>query len=205
MTDNHDASVMGLLFKLFQKTGSSTWHRRTVDWLLVYIMTEVAVTPHNIRQGRSAISLMSSYQSVVQALVSLKNRGDGTRLTVLSQKQKKYDPFKRTVTSQLTRDYLSLDDELSTVNVILRSKITGLESLRAAVVAAEEQSFRSHQKVDDTSQKPNNPTGESAIERLDWALANLHEAHQLGTRLLEETKGSIESVSIDDVRSVVKC
>ena len=34
------------------------------------VMTEVAVTPHNIRQGGSAVSVMSAYRSVVQNRVS---------------------------------------------------------------------------------------------------------------------------------------
>lgn len=71
ITDNHDASALGFLFKIFQKTGSRTWHRRTVEWLLVYIATEIAATPHNIRGGRNAVSVMSTYQAVVCNLVSV--------------------------------------------------------------------------------------------------------------------------------------
>jgi hypothetical protein len=70
MHDNHDASVTGLMYKLFKHTGSSTWHRRTVDWFLIYLLTEVVIVPHNIRQGRSELSFMSAYQTVVQKLVS---------------------------------------------------------------------------------------------------------------------------------------
>jgi hypothetical protein len=80
ITDNHDASVIGFMYKLFEHTGSSLWHRKTVDWFLVYLLTEVVIVPHNIRQGRSEISLMSAYQSVVQNLVSAEKMFRGKRV-----------------------------------------------------------------------------------------------------------------------------
>lgn len=36
----------------------------------MYLVTEVAVTPHNIRQGYSVPSLMDAYDSIVHELVS---------------------------------------------------------------------------------------------------------------------------------------
>lgn len=77
ITDNYDASVIGFMYKLFENTGSSSWHRRTVDWFLVYLLTEVVIVPHNIRQGRSELSLMSAYQTVVQKLVGAENPCSG--------------------------------------------------------------------------------------------------------------------------------
>lgn len=68
--DNDDASAIGHAFEAFAETGTSTWHRKTVEWFLVYLITEVGVTPHNIRQGHNAISVVSAYQHVVQDLVS---------------------------------------------------------------------------------------------------------------------------------------
>lgn len=37
----------------------------------VYLITEIGVTPHNIRQGFNAPSLEHAYQSVIQDLVSI--------------------------------------------------------------------------------------------------------------------------------------
>lgn len=39
--------------------------------LQVYLITEIGVTPHNIRQGFNAPSLDHAYQSVIQDLVSI--------------------------------------------------------------------------------------------------------------------------------------
>lgn len=37
----------------------------------IYLITEIGVTPHNIRQGFNAPSLEHAYQSVIQDLVSI--------------------------------------------------------------------------------------------------------------------------------------
>lgn len=69
--ESEEASVLGFLFKRFEKSGTRDWREPTVEWLLSYILTEFAVTPHTIRQGRNAIMMTSAYQSVVESLVSL--------------------------------------------------------------------------------------------------------------------------------------
>jgi hypothetical protein len=68
--ESEEASVIGFLLKRFAKSGTRTWHQPTVEWFLVYLLTELAATPHTIRQGRNASSLISAYQQVVQDLVS---------------------------------------------------------------------------------------------------------------------------------------
>ena len=67
--DNEEASALGLMFQLFEGSGTATWHRKTVEWFLVYLITELAVTPHNIRQGCNAVSILNAYQGIVQGLV----------------------------------------------------------------------------------------------------------------------------------------
>lgn len=63
------ASATAQVFLEFSETGTQTWFRKTVEWFLVYLITEVAVTPHNIRQGYSVPSLMDAYDSIVHELV----------------------------------------------------------------------------------------------------------------------------------------
>jgi hypothetical protein len=67
--DNEDASALGFMLQLFEGSGTATWHRKTVEWFLVYLITELAVTPHNIRQGCNAVSILNAYQGIVQGLV----------------------------------------------------------------------------------------------------------------------------------------
>lgn len=68
--ENEDSSGMGFLWERFAKTGTRDWPEKTVEWLLTYILTEFAATPHTIRQGRNAITITSAYQAVVEQLVS---------------------------------------------------------------------------------------------------------------------------------------
>jgi hypothetical protein len=68
--ESEEATVLGFLFKRFAQTGTQDWNKRTVEWFLVYILTEFAVTPHTIRQGRNAVMLSSAYQIEVEKLVS---------------------------------------------------------------------------------------------------------------------------------------
>ena len=68
--ENPDTSCLAHVAECFLDSGVSRWHRKTVEWLIVYILTEAAVTPHNIRQGRNSISLLTAYQDLAKQLVS---------------------------------------------------------------------------------------------------------------------------------------
>lgn len=37
MFDNDDANALGHVFQAFAQQGTSTWHRRTMEWFLVRI------------------------------------------------------------------------------------------------------------------------------------------------------------------------
>jgi hypothetical protein len=68
--DCEDTSVLGYLFKRFEQNGTRYWPEKTVEWFLVYLLTELAVTPHSIRQGNHAMSLITAYERVLERLVS---------------------------------------------------------------------------------------------------------------------------------------
>lgn len=70
MSDS-DVSVLAHIAENFVSSGTSRWHYPTVEWLVVYILTEAAVVPHNIRQGRNSTSLLTAYQDIARELVSL--------------------------------------------------------------------------------------------------------------------------------------
>jgi hypothetical protein len=72
ITSNHNASVVGYVMKHFESKGTSTpgqWHMATVEWLLVHIITEVGVTPHNFREGRNIGGIMEAYEDILRELV----------------------------------------------------------------------------------------------------------------------------------------
>jgi len=63
------ASATAQIFREFSESGTRTWYRKNVEWFLIYLLTEVGVTPHNIRQGYSVPSLMDAYDAIVHELV----------------------------------------------------------------------------------------------------------------------------------------
>lgn len=68
--EDADVSVLAHVAENFVSSGTSKWHYPTVEWLVVYILTEAAVVPHNIRQGRNSTSLLTAYQDIARELVS---------------------------------------------------------------------------------------------------------------------------------------
>ena len=67
--DNADASVLSNVWKMFSKEGTDQWHQNTVEWFMIYLMTEMAATPHTLSQGYNAPSLPMAYHLIVQDLV----------------------------------------------------------------------------------------------------------------------------------------
>ena len=68
--DNDVASAIAFVRQHFQDSGTQDWHRVTVEWLVIHLMTEIGITPHVDRQGCNAPSLEKAYQEVLQQFVS---------------------------------------------------------------------------------------------------------------------------------------
>ena len=69
--NNPSASALAHLRTHFETTGTQMWHKSTVEYFLVFLLTELAVTPHNGREGYNAISVLDGFQAVVRNLVSI--------------------------------------------------------------------------------------------------------------------------------------
>ena len=65
-----DASAVGALMAALQERGASEWYQHTVEYFLVYLVTEIGITPHNHFSGHSAASLLAALQSISRDLVS---------------------------------------------------------------------------------------------------------------------------------------
>lgn len=66
-----DASVIGSQMSALQERGASEWYQHTVEYFLVFLVTEIGITPHNHLSGHSAASLLSALQSISRDLVYL--------------------------------------------------------------------------------------------------------------------------------------
>ena len=170
--DNDDASAVGHVFQAFAEQGTKTWHRKTVEWLLVYLITEVGVTPHNFRQGGNAPAFESAYSSVIQDL-----------------KRRRYDQWKPKVTVELVRAFLSGIDELTAIKLILQKKVELFKIMQLDVKKFEIEDSR-------FSKTPVNSEGEPAGQRLKWAINTVQGQHECFERLLIDLKQSMDAVSI---------
>ena len=170
MWDNENASAVGHVFRAFADQGSSSWHRRTIEWFVTYLMTEVGVTPHNLRAGCSAPSIEDAYSAVIQDL-----------------KRRRYEPWKKNETVKLVRDYLGCIDELTTIQLSLKKKVELYTGLGEDVKKFETDDIMSRKL-------PDNPNGESAQDRVAFALNLLKEQHDCFERLSIDCKQSMDAV-----------
>ena len=172
--DNDDASAVGHVYQAFAEQGTSTWHRRTVEWFLVYLLTEVGVTPHTLRQGHNAPGMAIAYTSVIQDL-----------------KRQRYDRWEPNKTVQLVRKFLQGVDELTTIKVNMAQKVELYRIMQLDV--------KKHEAEDTMMRKaPDNPDGESSLERVRWASKMIEQQQDVIERLLLDLKHSMEAVSAPD-------
>ncbi|KAI4248411.1 MAG: hypothetical protein L6R40_000970 [Gallowayella cf. fulva] len=168
--DNENASAPGYVFSAFADQGTSTWHRRTVEWFLTYLITEVGVTPHAHRQGFNAPDLNLAYQAVINDL-----------------KRRRYAPWRKDETVKLVRDYLACVDELTTVKLICEKQVELFKGMQ--------QDVRKFEADDNRARKsPDFPQGESMHERVKWALNMVKSRHDTFERLLSDAKQSMKAL-----------
>ncbi|KAL8866196.1 MAG: hypothetical protein Q9174_006444, partial [Haloplaca sp. 1 TL-2023] len=168
--DNENASAPGYVFSAFADQGTSTWHRRSVEWFLTYLITEVGVTPHTCRQGHNAPGINLAYQSVIQDL-----------------RRRRHAPWRKNETVRLVRDYLACIDELTTVKQICVRQVELFKGMQQDVRKFESEDNRARRT-------PDNPSGESMQERIKWALAMVKTRHDCFDNLLTDAKQSMEAL-----------
>ncbi|KAL8945436.1 MAG: hypothetical protein Q9211_000039 [Gyalolechia sp. 1 TL-2023] len=168
--DNENASAPGYVFSAFADQGTTTWHRRTVEWFLTYLITEVGVTPHAQRQGFNAPDLPVAYQAVIQDL-----------------KRRRHAPWRKNETVKLVRDYLACIDELTTIKLICQRQVELFKGVQQDVRKFETEYNRARRL-------PDNPNGESMHERVKWALTMVKSRHDSFERLLIDAKESMEAL-----------
>ncbi|KAI4125314.1 MAG: hypothetical protein LQ338_004328 [Usnochroma carphineum] len=168
--DNENASAPGYVFNAFADRGTSTWHRRTVEWFLTYLITEVGVTPHNRRQGQNAPELEDAYSSVIQDL-----------------KRRRHAPWRKNETVRLVRDYIACVDELTIVKMMCQKQVDLFKGMQQDVRKFETQDNRARRA-------PDNPVGEPMPERIKWALNFVTGRHDATEKLLIDAKQSMEAL-----------
>ncbi|KAB5566742.1 hypothetical protein GE09DRAFT_745718 [Coniochaeta sp. 2T2.1] len=166
------ASATAQIFLEFSETGTRTWFRKTVEWFLVYLITEVAVTPHNIRQGYSVPSLMDAYDSIVHEL-----------------KERRYDRWQRNETINLVRAYLICLDELTVLEGIFSKKLDFFKRLRKDC-----DTFPQLQGSDVLGNPPDNKQGETPADRIAFAEHMMEESSAQCKRLAADLRESLNTL-----------
>lgn len=77
MFGNDHASAVGHVFKAFADQGTSTWHRRTVEWFVTYLITEVGVGHKQqlLNQQKSRLRTIDNTTQPPPGLQCTTNRG----------------------------------------------------------------------------------------------------------------------------------
>jgi len=139
-----------------------------VEYFMVYLITEIAATPHHIRQGCNAPKFGKAYQIIVQDL-----------------KDRRYLKFQKNESVKLVREFLACIDELATVGIILTNTITMLENMMKQI---------DKYKQEDPDSEPDHPEGESPAERVKWAIAVVEEESILVHELLADLRQSLTAL-----------
>lgn len=65
-----DASVLEFIrISLFEGLSSQNWGETPLEHFLIYLITEIAKTPHNENLGRNRSSIPEAYQLIIRNLV----------------------------------------------------------------------------------------------------------------------------------------
>jgi hypothetical protein len=149
---NPDASYLAHTAETFLESGTKKWHRKTVEWLVVYLMTEAAGTPHNIRHGRSSITLLNGYHEIAQDL-----------------KEQQQLPWQRGESVRLVRKYLCSLDELRAIHSITSQKLSVMRALLKDCERIEAEYIEANmEEADDEDTEP-------MADRVKWAISLLEE------------------------------
>ncbi|KAI3317618.1 hypothetical protein HD806DRAFT_514603 [Xylariaceae sp. AK1471] len=166
----NSASAIAQVYREFSETGTSAWHRKTVEWFLVYLMTEVGSTPHTIRQGYSVPSLTDAFDSVVHEL-----------------KERRYDEWQRNETIALVRSYLQCIDDLTVLEKLFAKKLDFFQRLKIDC-----QNFESQDN--NRGSPPDNAEGETALDRASFAEHMMEDFSTQCKRLNADLRESLHSL-----------
>ena len=165
--ENSDASVLSQVWRVFSETGTKSWRDASAEWFLVYLMTELVCTPHQMAQGSNAPTIQAAYQMIIQDF-----------------KRRRFDNLKRGESIKLVQEYIMCTDELSILVHIMSKQLDFLYRLR-----------KDCELLDADQRSPSNALGKTAVSRCDWAITNVEENFSVLDAMLKDLRGSMVAVS----------
>ncbi|KAL9045450.1 MAG: hypothetical protein Q9214_001504 [Letrouitia sp. 1 TL-2023] len=154
----------------FDKAGMLRPGIESLEWFLVFLVTEFASTPHNLRQGRNAPDIQKAYSTIVS---DLKNR--------------RADGFKRNESINLVREYAACIEEISKLQRLIDNKREYLSLLRKDCVELADRYCQDEKAVSDDL----NPL-QRMPARIDWARRIVDENSKRLPATMSELKSSLD-------------
>ncbi|KAI4212909.1 MAG: hypothetical protein LQ351_004434 [Letrouitia transgressa] len=162
-----DASVLEFIrISLFEGLSSQNWGETPLEHFLIYLITEIAKTPHNENLGRNRSSIPEAYQLIIR---NLKRRG--------RQVRRHQTQFRRYESVELVRQYVTCMDEISQLIDSANQSLDFLERLR------EDCSRLDYQQV--------GGDGVSSLPRVESAIDTIKYSNQMMQRNLDELSSSL--------------
>ncbi|KAI4163034.1 MAG: hypothetical protein LQ342_003352 [Letrouitia transgressa] len=162
-----DASVLEFIrISLYEGLGSQNWGENPLEHFLIYLITEIAKTPHNENLGRNRSSIPEAYQLIIR---NLKRRG--------RQVRRHQTQFRRYESVELVRQYVTCMDEISQLIDSANQSLDFLERLR------EDCRRREYLKIGGNV--------ESSLTRVQSAIDTIRYSNQMMRRNLDELSSSL--------------
>lgn len=163
-------SVIGDMMHNFRNRGTRHWETASPEYFLVYLFTEIGATPHNIRDGRQSISILTAFQHAVQNL-----------------KHRRFEEWQPDKTKQLVRDFLICMDELKALSMVFTNKVQFFQKLSKDVEAQ-------HAPMDPTRAISAESEIHYAKDRIDWVLKLLERQLSDTQSLYQDISQAMDSV-----------
>ncbi|KAI1326114.1 hypothetical protein F5Y16DRAFT_237599 [Xylariaceae sp. FL0255] len=195
------ASVLAHTMQAFRCSGIRRWKRKcnrsAAAWLMMYLFTEAAVTPHNIRGGRTAMEPLDAYLRVMQSL-----------------EKKKDEPWVYGQSPIVVREYQDYMAEIKAIESITSDNVRLLKSMLQDITAMEDscnhlQCIRDRAAEEPDDEEDNSRWApETMTQRLNWAIKLLeersHDLARMETHFEKALKNLMEVCTVEqNDRSVV--
>ncbi|KAF6228798.1 hypothetical protein HO173_011646 [Letharia columbiana] len=166
-TVHQDHSALENIRRGWELDGTASWEIKLVHWLMVLLVNELEVAPHNHRLWKNVPDIQNAYLPIVRDL-----------------KHRRASRFRRHESVNLVREYVSCMDEISQINEISMQKIEFLGKLREHCKSLK--LARLHHILGSINEKS------LLVQRVDEAVKQIEKDNENLPRLINDLKTSLD-------------
>ena len=183
-----DYSALENIRRKWSVDGTTSWPMKSVHWLMVSLIIELEVTPHNDRTKKAVPDIQYAYLPIVRDLVSKSPLL--TAVTHYAQKRRRALRFKRHESVNLVREYVTCMDEISQIHDISMQKVEFLGKLRDHYGICE------RDNDDSATYTRLYKDSDPLIQRIEGAMIQIKKDNENLPRLISDLKSSMDVVII---------